>query len=204
MHTSNNIKQRRGRETMKLIWKVISNVISFVLFAVMVCLAFVVISSKASGGDPTVMGYQFKSVLSGSMEPTFLTGSIIAIEPTKDGSKYKKGDVITFKEKDDKIITHRIIGVKDTNGKVMYETKGDNNNGPDLAPVLAENVIGKYADITVPYVGYGLNYASSKAGAALLLIIPGVFLLGYSAISIFGAIRSIDGEKKDKKVEQSV
>ena len=76
-----------------------------------------------------------------------------------------------------KIITHRIIGVKDTNGKVMYETKGDNNNGPDLEPVLAENVVGKYADITVPYVGYLLNYANSKAGAALLLIIPGVFCL---------------------------
>ncbi|MED0971365.1 signal peptidase I SipW [Bacillus paramycoides] len=189
---------------MKLVWKIISNVISFVLFALMVFLAFVVISSKASGGDPTVMGYQFKTVLSGSMEPTFLTGSIIAIEPTKDGSKYKKGDVITFKEKDNKIITHRIIGVKDINGKVMYETKGDNNNGADLEPVLAENVLGKYGDITVPYVGYLLNYANSKAGAALLLIIPGVFLLGYSAISIFGAIRSIDGEKKDKKVEQSV
>ncbi|WP_242319818.1 signal peptidase I [Bacillus cereus group sp. BfR-BA-01349] len=180
---------------MKLIWKIISNAIAFVLFALMVFLAFVVISSKASGGDPTVMGYQFKSVLS---------GSIIAIEPNKDGSKYQKGDVITFKEKDQKIITHRIIGVKDTNGKVMYETKGDNNNGPDLEPVLAENVVGKYADITVPYVGYLLNYANSKAGAALLLIIPGVFLLGYSAISIFGAIRSIGGEKKDKKVEQSV
>ena len=48
-------------------------------------------------------------------------------------------------KKDEKIITHRIIGVKDTNGKVMYETKGDNNN--DLEPVLADNVIGKYADI---------------------------------------------------------
>ena len=84
---------------MKLIWKVISNVISFVLFALMICLAFVVISSKASGGDPTVMGYQFKSVLSGSMEPTFLTGSIIAIEPTKDGSKYKKVMLLPLKRK---------------------------------------------------------------------------------------------------------
>lgn len=184
---------------MKLIWKVISNVISFVLFAVMVCLAFVVISSKASGGDPTVMGYQFKSVLSGSMEPTFLTGSIIAIEPTKDGSKYKKGDVITFKEKDDKIITHRIIGVKDTNGKVMYETKGDNNNGPDLAPVLAENVIGKYADITVPYVGYGLNYASSKAGAALLLIIPGVFYLAIPQFLFLALFVALTEKRKIKK-----
>ncbi|MEH6890165.1 signal peptidase I [Bacillus sp. JJ864] len=183
---------------MKLVWKVISNIISFVLFTIMVVLAFVVISSKASGSDPTVMGYQFKAVLSGSMEPTFLTGSVIAIEPTKDGSKYKKGDVITFKEKDNKIVTHRIIDVKNINGKVAYETKGDNNNGPDLNPVLAENVIGKYADITVPYVGYLLSYANSKAGAALLLIIPGVLLLGYSAVTIFGAIRNIDSEKKSK------
>ena len=106
---------------MKLIWKVISNVISFVLFALMICLAFVVISSKASGGDPTVMGYQFKSVLSGSMEPTFLTGSIIAIEPKKMALNIKKVMLLLLKMK---IITHRIIGVKDTNGKVMYETKG--------------------------------------------------------------------------------
>lgn len=183
---------------MKLVWKVISNIISFVLFTIMVFLAFVVISSKASGGDPTVMGYQFKSVLSGSMEPTFLTGSIIAIEPTKDGSKYKKGDVITFKEKGNKIVTHRIVDVKQLNGKVSYETKGDNNNGPDLKPVLSENVIGKYADMTVPYIGYLLSYANSKAGAALLLIIPGVLLLGYSALSIFGALRGIDSEKKSK------
>ncbi|PEI95505.1 signal peptidase I [Bacillus pseudomycoides] len=186
---------------MKLVWKIMSNVISFVLFALMVFLAFIVISSKASGGDPTVMGYQFKTVLSGSMEPTFLTGSIIAIEPTKDGSKYKKDDVITFKESDKKIVTHRIIDVKNVNGKVMYETKGDNNNGPDLKPVLAENVIGKYGNITVPYVGYLLNYANSKAGAALLLIIPGICLLGYSVISIFSAIRSIDSEKKKKSAD---
>ncbi|MFJ8527325.1 signal peptidase I SipW [Bacillus sp. NPDC094106] len=186
---------------MKLVWKIISNFISFVLFALMVFLAFIVISSKASGGDPTIMGYQFKTVLSGSMEPTFLTGSVIAIEPTKDGSKYQKGDVITFKENETKIVTHRITNVKNVNGKVMYETKGDNNNGPDLKPVLAENVIGKYQDITVPYVGYLLNYANSKAGAALLLIIPGLFLLGYSAITIFSAIRSIDGDKKNKSAD---
>ena len=45
------------------------------------------------------MGYQFKSVLSGSMEPTFLTGSIIAIEPTKDGSKYQKVMLLPLKRK---------------------------------------------------------------------------------------------------------
>lgn len=70
-----------------------------------------------------------------------------------------------------------------------------------MKPVLAENVIGKYEDITVPYVGYLLNYANSKAGAALLLIIPGLFLLGYSVFSISSAIRSIDKEKKNKSAD---
>ena len=169
-------------------------------------MAFLVISSKASGGEPQAFGYQLKTVLSGSMEPTFQTGSVIAVKPldSKERKSLKKDDIITFQTGEDILITHRIIGVNTSGEHVMYETKGDNNNGPDLEPVLAENVIGKYADITVPYVGYALNYASSKAGAALLLIIPGVFLLGYSAISIFSAIRSIDGEKKEKKVEQSV
>ncbi|KYG26344.1 signal peptidase I SipW [Bacillus gaemokensis] len=186
---------------MKLFLKIVSNIVSFVLFITMVTLAFFVISSKASGGEPTIMGYQFKTVLSGSMEPTFYTGSIIAISPTKDGSKYQKGDVITFKDKEEKIITHRIIKVNNVNGKVTYETKGDNNNGADLEAVLAENVLGKYEDITVPYVGYGLDYANSKAGAALLLIVPGILLLGYSAFSIFGAIRQIDNEKKSKSTD---
>ena len=85
----------------------------------------------------------------------------------------------------------------------MYETKGDNNNGPDLEPVLAENVIGKYADITVPYAGYALNY-EFKSGSCFASYYSRSLLLGYSAITIFSAIRSIDGEKKEKKVEQSV
>ena len=38
-----------------------------------------------------------------------------------------------------------------------------------------------------------------KSGAKIASYYSRSLLLGYSAISIFGAIRSIDGEKKDKK-----
>ncbi len=161
----------------------------------MLIFAFAVISSKASGGEPTIFGYQLKTVLSGSMEPTFQTGSIIAIKPAESSSKYDKGDVITFRDKDDKIITHRIIEVEQVNGKMMYTTKGDNNDGADLDPVLSQNVIGKYTEFTIPYVGYLLNYANSKAGAALLLVVPGVILVLYSIFSVYKAIREIDGKK---------
>lgn len=182
---------------MKLVWKMMSSGIAFVLFAFMVCFAFVVISAKASGGSLVVMGYQLESVLSRSMEPTFSTGSMIAIKPTKDGSTYREGDIITFKE-EDKLVTHRIIGVQHVNGNLLYETKGDNNNDPDLQPVLAENVVGIYAGVTVPYVGYLLDGANVKAGEVLLLLLPGVLLFGYSILSMFGAMRSVDAGKKKK------
>ena len=40
----------------------------------------------------------------------------------------KKDDIITFKESEDKFITHRIIEViKNQDEQTMYVTKGDNN-----------------------------------------------------------------------------
>ena len=53
-------------------------------------MTFVVISSKASGGEPQVFGYQLKTVLSGSMEPAFNTGSIIAVKPSRRSNNFKR------------------------------------------------------------------------------------------------------------------
>ncbi|MFJ7935637.1 signal peptidase I SipW [Sporosarcina sp. NPDC096371] len=166
---------------------------SVVLIAV-VFLALVVLSSRISGGEPTILGYQIKSVLSGSMEPTFQTGSLIAIE--LDNATYKKGDIITF-HMDEKLITHRITDVKQANGQVSYKTKGDNNDGPDLWTVSSQDVVGKYTNVTIPYVGYAMTYANTKAGMALLLIVPGLLL-------IISALRVIVGAVKEVEVKNAV
>lgn len=173
----------------------ISNIITCLLFLTLISTAFVVISSKASGGEPTVMGYQLKTVLSGSMEPGIKTGSIIAIKPGGDVTRFKKGDVITFKESETKLITHRIQEVKGSGENTQYITKGDNNDAPDMTPVLAANVVGEYNGFTIPYIGYLLSAAQSKTGSALLLILPGVLLLLYSAVTIWKAIKEIEVSK---------
>nr|WP_257009127.1 signal peptidase I [Bacillus sp. 7884-1] len=160
------------------------------MFIVVVCLAaLVVLSSRISGGTPTIAGYQVKAVLSGSMEPAFQTGSIIAIQLKDKHSSYEKGDVITF-QMEGKLITHRITDVKKQNGQTVYKTKGDNNDGVDRWTVTQQNIIGMYKGFTIPYVGYALNYSSSKVGSALLLFIPGLLLL-------ISAIRSINGAKQE-------
>ena len=73
---------------MKTMLKVFKKIMSVLTVLVILTLAVVVIAVKASGGEPTILGYQFKTVLSGSMEPTFQTGSIITIKLTEKDQEY--------------------------------------------------------------------------------------------------------------------
>ncbi|UXH43282.1 signal peptidase I [Rossellomorea vietnamensis] len=175
-------------------WRIVSSAVG-TLFLVMICLtAFIVLSSRLSGGEPTFLGYQVKAVLSGSMEPTFQTGSIISIKLGDMQTSYQKGDIITFRM-EGKLITHRITEVIQENGQALYKTKGDHNNGPDLWTVPQSAIIGKYTNLTIPYIGYVLNYAHSKAGSALLMIVPGILLLVSSFRSILVAKNELEGSK---------
>jgi signal peptidase len=185
--------------TGKRVLKGISNLISTVLFLVLILTLFLVISTKASGGEANLFGYQLKTVLSGSMEPGIHTGSIISIKETADPTGLQEGDVITYQAADDMLITHRIIEVNDAGNQ--YITKGDANDAADREPVNAQNVIGTYTGFTVPYAGYVMNFANSSEGAALLLIIPGIFLIIYAGIMIWSALRKIDHKEINTKTE---
>lgn len=177
---------------MKKVAKWASNMVTVFLFLVLILMLFLVISSRAAGGEPQIFGYQFKTVLSGSMEPGIKTGSIIAVKSGGDTTRFNEGDIITFKEDENILITHRITEVIKNGNQVMYRTKGDNNNSEDMNPVLSDNVVAEYTGFTVPYVGYFIDFAKSKNGSALLLILPGILLLGFAAFSIWQVISSID------------
>ncbi|GGK00255.1 S26 family signal peptidase [Lentibacillus kapialis] len=181
-------------KTRKII-KAINHIVTILVFAVLLTMLFTVITMRASGGEPSLFGYQFKSVLSGSMEPDIKTGSIIAVKETKDDYHFSKDDVITFKTENDKTVTHRIDQVRD-NGQ-SYITKGDANDAADLDPVLQENIIGLYSGFTIPYLGYVMNFVNSNEVAALLLILPGIYLVIYSIFQIGRALRAIDPPKKE-------
>jgi signal peptidase I len=188
----------------KKVWKITSNFITIVLFLLLIFMIFVVVSSKATGGEPNFLGYQLKTVLSGSMEPTFKTGSIIAIKPSNSPTEYKKGDIITFKKDESTIVTHRVIEViKNNSGDILYKTKGDNNEDADVEPVLSQNVLAKYTGFSIPYLGYLVDLAKSKIGTALLLIIPGFILLIYAIVTVLGVIKEIDKTNKSNDTHKT-
>ncbi|GAA0598119.1 signal peptidase I [Virgibacillus siamensis] len=189
--------------TFRTLKKWLSNAVTTLLIIVLIFMIFMVISSKASGGEPSIFGYQFKVVLSGSMEPTFQTGSIIAVKPVNHVLKLNKGDVITYKTDKTTTVTHRIHEVKGTGSQTKYITKGDNNDNRDFKPVSPENVEAVYTGFTVPFVGYFMHFAQSKEGTALLVILPGILLLVHSVIMIWRAFKEIDGHKKKEKVSST-
>lgn len=172
--------------------KIGSGLITFILMVSLVFMVFVVITTKASGGEPEIFGYQLKTVLSGSMEPEFRTGSVIAVIPGGDMTRFQEGDIITFMERDSILITHRVMEVVHSGEHVMYRTKGDNNSAADSDMVLSENVVAQYTGFTIPYLGYLASFAQSKEGSTLLLIVPGILLLVYAGVTIWQAVSQLE------------
>lgn len=173
------------------------NLITVFLAVLMIVTAYIAISSRVNG-TPKVLGLQMYEVLSGSMEPGIHTGSVIFDKMGVDVKSLKVGDVITFKAADDPnmLITHRIIQVKSENGAPTFQVKGDANNAPDSTPVPAANVVAQYNNITIPYLGYYLNFMKSKMGIILLVIVPGALLIVSTMVGLFREILKLEKTKK--------
>lgn len=83
---------------------------------------------------------------SGSMQPTLKVYDMIV---TNKSNQYKMNDIVTFVDKTNTVVTHRIVGISEDG----YVTRGDANNLSDKEPLSVENIIGKPI-ITIPKVGY--------------------------------------------------
>lgn len=125
----------------------------------------------------TDYNYKIMTVLSGSMEPSIPTGSLVVVRPEKT---YQKGEVISFKNPLDlkSIVTHRIYKLSLLEGS--YVTKGDANKVPDLSEVRKGNILGKVT-YSVPYVGYFAEFTKTKNG--LVLIVMVTTLIIYNELS---------------------
>lgn len=123
-------------------------------------------------GAPAVVGAEESYVvLSGSMKPTIQPGDIVItrdVEPTA----VEEGDVITYTRPSmDAPVTHRVIGVSEQEGQLVFQTKGDGNEDPDAYTVTGEQVIGRVW-FTMPKIGYVVTFANSTRGFLVLVLAP--------------------------------
>ena len=113
-----------------------------------------------------IVAQHLNVVVSGSMEPVFYRGDIVAVEKTNllgiqefNPKDVQVGDIVVYNAKwFNQPVIHRIIDIKEITGKTVYEIKGDNNNRSDPYYVTADQIqakVIKWGDkpVVIPYIG---------------------------------------------------
>lgn len=156
-----------GISSFKRAMEIISTVL---LITAMIFTAYVMINA-VRGKAVSVFGNYALRVVTGSMEPTIMTGEFIIVHKA-DAGELQVNDIITFysdsPETKDLLITHRIVGIE-ANG--TYITKGDANNIEDEVAARPERVLGKYVRKS-RFLGIVSSFADTRKLILILVIIP--------------------------------
>ena len=148
---------------------------AFACFTTIIVVLVVVVAIALVG--VRLVGLQVFTVLSGSMEPTYQTGSLIYVDEV-DYKTLKEGDVITYMLNENTIATHRIVEVVpngDDPTVLEFRTKGDANDTVDGSLVHYKNIIGSPV-LAIPKMGYLANYIQTPPGM-YIAIAMGIILV---------------------------
>ena len=179
-------------KSFKKIW----NVVSGILVALVVLLALLLVGAR-------IVGLQVFTVLSGSMEPTYHTGSLIYVKKV-DPYTIREGQPITFMLDENTVATHRVVGIVSDEADasvIRFRTKGDANEAEDGSLVHYKNVIGTPV-FTIPYLGYVADYIQHPPGMYVAISCGAVLLLLVFLPDLFASDK--DAKKKGKREQGAV
>lgn len=172
--------------------KITLKVISSALIVSVVLLSFLLYGLQ-------FFGLRAYSVLSPSMQSAYPVGSLIYVKQV-DTKILKIGDPITFYLDGNVVATHRIVELvpdQDNPDKMLFRTKGDENEEPDKKLVAPESVIGKPV-FCIPYLGFLGTYISQPPGRYIAITFVIVVILIEIMIDII-----LDSNKSKSKSAQN-
>ena len=125
---------------------------------------------------PALTGHRSMTVLTGSMEPTLETGSVVVdevIHPTEA----RIGDIVTFTDPANRgrLITHRLQSARVEGNTAHMVTKGDANDTVEKWDVPVDGEIGRVI-YHVPKLGYVRALVGTRQGYVVLMV--ALLLLG--------------------------
>lgn len=142
-------------------------------------------------------------IISESMIPNInVYDAVVTVRADED--KIKIDDIITFISKDIETagtpITHRVIGIVETDTGIKYRTKGDHNNTADFSLISPNEVIGKVY-LRIPMIGYLQTFMTKPIGWVLIVVLPCLLIIGSDIFKLIknnkeDATNSISNESK--------
>lgn len=150
--------------------------------------------------------YQLFVVRSGSMKPSIEIGSVLLVQPASQVKKiaaplptpvFHQGDIVTYLVGDDPI-THRVVGVEDSDSQFTYQTKGDANRTPDQGKVSEKQILGKTI-LVVPFVGHAINFAKTQMGYIFLIVVPITLIIYSEILTISSEVKKIFAQRRGRR-----
>jgi signal peptidase len=133
-------------------------------------------------------GYETYVVGSGSMQPVLQVGEAVMIRRVPP-EQLTAGDIVTFNPSaGGRTITHRIIEIRELDGRPYLRTKGDANSTPDVDLVPAAAVVGR-VDSTSQNWGSLLVFIDSTLGRFVTIVIPLGILMIEQIFHLFRLLR---------------
>lgn len=134
-----------------------NNKVEKILSIGLVIIIFLMISLTSG-----IFKFYVLAIGSESMEPRINKGDVVIVEKLneKEIRKLKEGEVLVYKH-NDMVIVHRIVRVKEYNGVIYFNTKGDNNSEEDSWTIDEALVIGK-TTLKIPYLGVPTVWLNEK------------------------------------------
>ncbi len=171
----------------KNILKIIAYVI-LIFFLGLVCITFVQ-TDILKKDYVNIFDHTYFVVTTGSMSGTIETNDLIVVKLTQD---VKKGEIISFRDKNNTIVTHRVIKIEE--GK--YYCKGDMNNSMD-EPITKNDIIGKVSFIISP---------KNIAKVIIILIILFIILSLLNFDKLFEKVirKEIKEKNNSKRLDDSI
>ena len=191
----------------KSLFVYISKVFSWFLLALLILIAAFLVYYVVAANIYARKGEEFKpkfsmyTIISPSMTPTIKVYDVIFNVRVDDVSTLKEGDVITFISSgilnEGMTVTHRIVGIVETEEGIKFRTKGDNNISPDTALVEPENVLGVTL-FKIPQLGRVQSLLATRGGWIFIVLLPALAIIILDVLKLFKLV----GVKK--KVDQSI
>lgn len=189
------------KQILKILKKILSFLSGFILIFATATFAYVILSSTKDQ-VVNIFGKSILHIVTGSMEPTILTGDYIIID-RKDITNLQIGDIISFYSEEENtkglIVTHRIIDINE-NGE--YVTKGDANNVTDVKNVRKSQIIGKYRK-KARIFRWANSFMDKKKIILLIIMIAFIAIAIYELTSVIKLWKKVDGKSQEDLINEA-
>ena len=187
-------KEKRGKKGMSQqkekstachkVLTIVGTILCIVLIPILIINCTLIVKSFTSKEVPDVAGKIPLIVLTESMYPLIESGDLIICH-TEEPENIQVGDVISFFDpagNGSSIVTHRVIEVMETDGKLAWRTKGDNNNTEDRLAVTEDKLVAVYSGVRLAGFGNVALFMQTTPGLIVCVVCPMLLLVGYDML----------------------